>query len=345
MGQPSLSVVIPVFNEAPHIAGTIESLLQALAFGGYDASIVLVDDGSTDGSAEAAAEALHQRLPLTVVSQPNRGRFHAVSEGLRRSTGTYALVLGARVRLRSNALEFVRKRQREGEEVWTGHVHIHTGGNPYGVFMNVITEIAWRDYFEDPRPLSFGVPAFDRYPKGSGCFIAPREVLLDAFDAVPTRYADARYANDDAPMLRRIAAAGPIHLAPGFASDYVPRATLNTFIKHSVHRGMVFLDGHGRRESRFFPYIAIFFPASVTLMIVAAARPRVLPLAVAAVSVGAGAVAASARRSRSDVLTVTVLAPVWVTALGVGLWRGLGMMVLRRLRGDQGLGIGGTGWR
>jgi glycosyltransferase involved in cell wall biosynthesis len=330
--SPTLSVVVPVYNEAPHLGETIDEVVEAVRRSDFDADLVVVDDGSTDGSAQAAAAALGERLPLSVVSQPNRGRYHAVREGLRRATGEYILVLGARVRLRPQALAFVRERQRVGELIWTGHVHIHTDGNRYGTFMNVITEIAWRDYFEHPRPLSFGLEGFDRYPKGSGCFIAPRETLLEAFDAAPTRYADARYANDDAPMLRRIAAFDRIHLAPGFASDYVPRATLRTFIKHSVHRGTVFLDGHGRSESRFFPIIVAFFPLSAGLAAAVPFRPRLLPLAVVAVSTGAALVAASARRSRSEVVTVAALAPIWVTALGAGLWRGLGMIAARRLR-------------
>jgi glycosyltransferase involved in cell wall biosynthesis len=328
----TLSIVVPVYNEAPHLARTIDSIVEAIQQTDFDAELVLVDDGSTDRSAEAGAAALNGRLPLVVVSQPNRGRFHAVREGLLRTKGRYVLVLGARVRLRREALAFVRERQQVGEVVWTGHVHIHTDGNKYGTFMNVITEIAWRHYFDDPRPVSFGTEGFDRYPKGSGCFIAPREVLLEAFDATPTRYADARFANDDAPMLRRIAAGQPIHLAPAFASDYVPRATLRTFIRHSIHRGTVFLDGHGRRESRFFPFIVAFYPLSATALAVIPVRPRLLPATVAAVSLGAGAIAASARRSRSEVATVAALAPLWTTALGVGLWRGLGFIAVKRIR-------------
>ena len=329
---PTLSIVVPTYNEAPHLARTIDSMVEAIQQTDFDAELVLVDDGSTDQSAKAAAAALDGRLPLVVVSQPNRGRFHAVREGLRRTKGRYVLVLGARVRLRPGALAFVRERQQVGEAVWTGHVHIHTEGNMYGTFMNVITEIAWRDYFDDPRPVSFGLDGFDRYPKGSGCFIAPREVLLEAFDATPTRYADARFANDDAPMLRRIAAGQPIHLAPAFASDYVPRANLRTFIRHSIHRGTVFLDGHGRRESRFFPFIVAFYPLSAIVIAMIPSRPRLLPGTAVAVSLGAGVIAATARRSRSEVATVGVLAPLWATAFGVGLWRGLGLIAGKRVR-------------
>jgi len=333
---PTLSVVIPVFNEAPHLAPTIDALLEALDRSGFDAELVVVDDGSTDGSADAAAEALRERLPFSLVQQPNRGRFHAVREGLQRASGRYVLVLGARVRLRPDALAFVRERERAGEMPWTGHVHIHTEGNPYGTFMNVITEIAWRDYFAHPRTTSFGLAEFDRYPKGSGCFVAQREVLVDAFAALPTRYADIRHANDDAPMLRRIAASGPIYVSPLFAADYVPRGSFRTFIKHSVHRGAVFLEGHGRRESRFFPMIVAFYPASAALAIAGILRPRLIPAAVVGTSAGASLVAASARRSAQEVGTVAALAPVWAVALGAGLWRGLGMLAAEAIRASGG---------
>jgi glycosyltransferase involved in cell wall biosynthesis len=327
----TLSVVIPVYNEAPHLAATVDRLKEAIERSGYDAELIVVDDGSQDGSAESARVAVDARFPLTILQQPNRGRFHAVRAGLERATGRYVLVLGSRVRLRPDALKFVRERERAGETVWTGHVYIHTDGNPYGTFMNVLTEIAWRHYFDNPRTTSFGLRDFDRYPKGSGCFFAPRALLVDAFAAVPTRYADVRHANDDAPMLRRVARSAEIHISPSFASDYVPRGSLRTFINHSVHRGMVFLDGHGRRESRFFPYVVAFYPISAGVVIASAYRLRALPIAVATAALGAATVAASYRRSRNEVATVAVLTPVWLLALGTGLWRGLGMLAAGRL--------------
>jgi hypothetical protein len=197
--------------------------------------------------------------------------------------------------------------------------------------MNVLTEIAWRDYFERPRTVAFDAHDFDRFPKGSGCFIGPRDVLLDAFDSVPARYADVRFANDDAPMLRRIAAATGIRVSPAFASDYVPRANLRSFLQHSFHRGHVFLEGHGRRESRFFPHIVAFYPLSAVAAVAVVSRPRRLPVAILATSATAGMIAASARRSASEVTTVAALAPVWAITFGAGLWRGLGMIARARI--------------
>ena len=55
---PALSVVIPVYNEAPHLAATIQDLLGEVERSGFDAEVVVVDDGSTDGSAAAVASAV-----------------------------------------------------------------------------------------------------------------------------------------------------------------------------------------------------------------------------------------------------------------------------------------------
>jgi hypothetical protein len=150
--------------------------------------------------------------------------------------------------------------------------------------------VAWRSYFDHPRTVAFGIEEFDRFPKGSGCLVAPRELVVAAFDPVPGRYTDARYANDDTPMLRQLAARHGIHVLHEFAFDYTPRATLRTFLKHSFHRGMVFLDGHGRRESRFFPAIVAFYPLSAGVALGCASRRRCVQFVVAAASGAAGIV-------------------------------------------------------
>lgn len=75
MSAPSISVVMPVYNGAAHLAQAIESVLaQTLP----PARVVVVDDGSTDGSA-----ALLQRYGdrITRLSQTNQGQAHARRTG------------------------------------------------------------------------------------------------------------------------------------------------------------------------------------------------------------------------------------------------------------------------
>ena len=75
MTTPSISVVMPVFNGAMHLAAAIDSVLaQTLP----PARVVVVDDGSTDGS---AALLQHYDDRITLVSQTNHGQAHARRTG------------------------------------------------------------------------------------------------------------------------------------------------------------------------------------------------------------------------------------------------------------------------
>jgi glycosyltransferase involved in cell wall biosynthesis len=321
-----LSVVLPVYNEAAHLPETIAALVAAVADSGFDAELVLVDDGSTDGSAEIVRGALGERLALEVVAQPNRGRFEARRAGLEAASREWVLLLDGRVRLRPGSLAFVHERLASGDRVWNGHVHVDTEGNPYGAFWNVLVELAWREYFADPRETSFDDESFDRYPKGTTCFLVPRQLLVESLDAFRSGYSDLRHANDDTRLIRWIATRERIHLSPAFACDYRPRATLGSFLRHSIHRGTVFLDGHGRPESRFFPIAMAFFPVSAGLALASLRRPSLVPALAAAGAATAGVVAAASGRSVFETASFAALAPLYAVAHGAGMWRGLAML-------------------
>jgi glycosyltransferase involved in cell wall biosynthesis len=80
-----VSVVIPAFNEGPVIAQVVSALAQA----GPWREIIVVDDGSGDGTGAHAAEA-----GAIVVRHPyNKGNGAAVKSGIRRAVGEYVLIL------------------------------------------------------------------------------------------------------------------------------------------------------------------------------------------------------------------------------------------------------------
>jgi glycosyltransferase involved in cell wall biosynthesis len=323
VAEVSLSVVIPVFNEASHLPETIEGLIAALEGSGFDAELVLVDDGSSDGSAEVARASAHGRLPLRLVEQPNRGRFEARRAGLDAAAGEWALLLDGRVQIDRCALSYVHERVLAGRDVWTAHVNIDADRNPYAIFWKLLAELAWSDYFDAPRETSFGAEEFDRYPKGTTCLFAPRDLLVEAVASFRSRYSDLRNANDDTPLLRWIAERRPINVSPNFACTYRPRTTSVAFLRHAFHRGVVFVDGHGRSESRFFPLVVAFYPASALLAASALRRPIVAPLSLLAVSAAAGLFGVRRRRDRDEVASLAALTPAYAVAHGAGMWRGL----------------------
>jgi glycosyltransferase involved in cell wall biosynthesis len=82
-----LSVIIPVWNEA----ATIEEVVRRVLAAPVEKEVIVVDDGSTDGSADTLAPHLGRQLTLLRLPR-NSGKGAAVREGLKRATGDYVLV-------------------------------------------------------------------------------------------------------------------------------------------------------------------------------------------------------------------------------------------------------------
>jgi len=89
---PRVSIVIPCYNEA----ATIEAIVDAVrAVPLEDREIILVDDASTDGTAEIIAERLGDRVDVTLRHPRNRGKGAALRSGFERARGDVVLVQDA----------------------------------------------------------------------------------------------------------------------------------------------------------------------------------------------------------------------------------------------------------
>jgi glycosyltransferase involved in cell wall biosynthesis len=59
--RPDLSVVIPAYNESRRLASSLEQICGYVEAAAVDAEIIVVDDGSTDGTADLARRLLAAR--------------------------------------------------------------------------------------------------------------------------------------------------------------------------------------------------------------------------------------------------------------------------------------------
>jgi glycosyltransferase involved in cell wall biosynthesis len=90
LASPLASVVICTRNRARSLERTLASLVVAAAQTAEPWELIVVDNGSTDDTATAAA-AFADRLPLRVVSQPIAGLSNARNAGVAASRGDYVL--------------------------------------------------------------------------------------------------------------------------------------------------------------------------------------------------------------------------------------------------------------
>ncbi|HOW88524.1 MAG TPA: glycosyltransferase family 2 protein [Candidatus Omnitrophota bacterium] len=90
-----LSVVIPAYNEAERLPQTLDSILGFLKQQSYDSEIVVSDDGSSDQTVQVAEEKLRD-FPHQILKTPrNRGKGHAVRQGMLAAKGEYVLFTDA----------------------------------------------------------------------------------------------------------------------------------------------------------------------------------------------------------------------------------------------------------
>jgi glycosyltransferase involved in cell wall biosynthesis len=86
-----ISFLVPAYNEAPTIAAVLEAV-DAL---GLDAQIVVVDDGSTDGTAELAERWAAGRDDFVLLRQPNRGKGAAIRAAIPHADGDVIVIQDA----------------------------------------------------------------------------------------------------------------------------------------------------------------------------------------------------------------------------------------------------------
>src|SRR5438309_238727 len=85
---PSLSIVIPAYNERDRLPRSLDLVRAYLSRGGRDAEVIVVDDGSADGTADLVRETSREWSALRVIQLPaNRGKGAAVRAGMLASRG------------------------------------------------------------------------------------------------------------------------------------------------------------------------------------------------------------------------------------------------------------------
>jgi glycosyltransferase involved in cell wall biosynthesis len=94
--MPKYSIVIPAYNEAARLGSTLDRVLGYVGSQGWDAEIIVVNDGSRDRTPDLL-QAYAQRFPrLRLIENPgNRGKGYSVRNGMLNATGELLLFTDA----------------------------------------------------------------------------------------------------------------------------------------------------------------------------------------------------------------------------------------------------------
>ncbi|SFH71564.1 glycosyltransferase family 2 protein [Planctomicrobium piriforme] len=133
MPVPQISVVIPAYNAEQTIARTLESVL-AQSF--VPQEIIVVDDGSKDGTAELVARDFPQ---VTLIRQANAGPAAARNHGVRVANGDWIALLDSDDAWLPEKI----KKQLPAMKPGTALVHTHTKQDRCKTTQNITFDVLW----------------------------------------------------------------------------------------------------------------------------------------------------------------------------------------------------------
>ena len=95
MSSPLLSVIIPAHNEENRLPASLEQVFSFLSLQPYEAEVLVVENGSTDGTRQVAEGFAARHPNLHVIHEPQRGKGLAVRRGMLAARGEYCFMCDA----------------------------------------------------------------------------------------------------------------------------------------------------------------------------------------------------------------------------------------------------------
>lgn len=111
---PFFSIIIPMFNTEKYIGECLDSIMMQ-NFSDYE--VIVVDDGSTDGSCEIVSRYIKGKLNINLLKQKNSGVSAARNLGIEKARGKYIIFVDSDDFLVNESLEFLMNTLLENNDL------------------------------------------------------------------------------------------------------------------------------------------------------------------------------------------------------------------------------------
>ena len=120
-----LSVIIPTYNEAGKIKGTIEAIYSYLSRQSYSWEAVVVSDGSSDKTVEVISEFISNKPEFSLIANTqNHGKGYVVRQGMLVATGDYRIFVDADNAISMEQIEKFWPYFSEGYDIVIGSIEL-----------------------------------------------------------------------------------------------------------------------------------------------------------------------------------------------------------------------------
>lgn len=115
-----MSIIIPAYNEETRLPQTLPRVIEFAKAQEYKVEVLVVDDGSTDKTADIVKEFSAEHRCIRLVQPGRGGKGHAVKVGMLQSSGEYAFLCDADLAMPITELPKFLPPQRNGYQIAIG---------------------------------------------------------------------------------------------------------------------------------------------------------------------------------------------------------------------------------
>jgi glycosyltransferase involved in cell wall biosynthesis len=167
--HPNYSIVIPAFNESGRILGALQSVLDCVRKRGWQAEVLVVNDGSNDNTAQVVQGFAANAPEVRLIENPgNRGKGYSVRNGLLQARGDVVMFTDADMSAPIEEAELLFAAIEKGADVAIGSRWLERGRQThrqplyrqfFGRCFNAVTRTVMGLHFADTQ---CGFKAFTR---------------------------------------------------------------------------------------------------------------------------------------------------------------------------------------
>lgn len=314
-----ISIVIPVYNEEKAIDELLNSISQ-IDYPREDFEVVVVNDGSTDGTAEVVKRYKHVRL---VNHKKNMGRFDARKTAMNEAKYDNLLYIDSRCLVPKDILNNLKRKK---DNVIIGHSRGLEKETIFEVFYSAIRRQFFRKYYkESKKRIILTKDNFDVYPKGTTVFLIKKNILKEIIDKYGHTF--NRESSEDTRLFSYILEKNNIIIDPDIWIINYGRDDTRKSLHHVIERGLHYTDYYLRRKS-IKHWLILFIPliglVSIMLLLKTFGITFIIPLISLWLLI---AVFLDPVPSKS--LKIFVIGPILVALYYLGVLKGLYKIVRR----------------
>jgi len=167
--NPKYSIVIPAYNESTRLPATLDSVVGCIRKQGWAAEVIVVNDGSSDTTAEVVRDFARTAAEVRLIENPgNRGKGYSVRNGMLQARGDVVLFTDADLSAPIEEAERLFAAVAQGADIAIGSRWLESGRQThkqplyrqfFGRCFNAVTRMVMGLHFADTQ---CGFKAFTR---------------------------------------------------------------------------------------------------------------------------------------------------------------------------------------